>query len=231
MIIDPQFISDFWLLFGALVYAWILYHALRTAAWWRLRNATDLNILLYAILGVWLIWQLNTDFENSHQIVGPVLHLLGATLLAMMFGWSFAIIGISLVVALFTFLHIPAMPDALKALPWNALATGILPVTASYWLYRRVDRHLPNNFFIYIFICAFFGAALAMASVVLVTAALHHLTGAYTFEKLTQGYIPFGLLLMFPEAFLTGMLMSIFVVYQPHWVTTFDDRRYLRKPD
>jgi uncharacterized membrane protein len=33
---------------------------------------------------------------------------------------------------------------------------------------------------------------------------------------------------MFPEAFVTGMLITIFVVYHPDWVKTFDDDRYIK---
>jgi uncharacterized membrane protein len=29
------------------------------------------------------------------------------------------------------------------------------------------------------------------------------------------------------EAFATGMLITVMVVYKPQWVATFDDRRYL----
>lgn len=30
-----------------------------------------------------------------------------------------------------------------------------------------------------------------------------------------------------PEAFITGMLLSILMVYHPHWVATFDSHRYI----
>jgi uncharacterized membrane protein len=36
-------------------------------------------------------------------------------------------------------------------------------------------------------------------------------------------------MLAFGEATLTGMLMTLFVVYKPAWVGTFDDARYLRR--
>jgi uncharacterized membrane protein len=114
------------------------------------------------------------------------------------------------------------------ALPWNALLLGVLPITISYGLFRVTDRYLPNNFFIYVFICAFFGAALSMASVILATTTTHYLSGDYNLAYMGYNYVPYGLLMMFPEAFITGMLMSIFVAYRPHWVSTFDDQRYLQ---
>jgi uncharacterized membrane protein len=36
-------------------------------------------------------------------------------------------------------------------------------------------------------------------------------------------------LLAFAEAWLTGAAVTLMVVYYPHWVGTFDDRRYLWK--
>ena len=229
MNLDPRFFTNFWLILGFVVYLWVMFRAIRAAQWWRLRNLADLNVLLYAILGVALIWHMNTDFKDSQDLVGPTLHLLGATLLTMMFGWAFAIVAMSIILLAFILVTASSASEALLSFPWNALTSGVLPVLVSYQLFRIIDRHLPNNFFVYIFVCTFFGAALAMASVILVTAGIHYLSGAYTLEKLSYGYIPFGLVLMLPEAFITGMLMSIFVIYQPNWVSTFDDHRYLHK--
>ena len=39
----------------------------------------------------------------------------------------------------------------------------------------------------------------------------------------------FIIVMLFPEGFLNGMLMTILVVYRPEWVSSFDDREYLNK--
>jgi uncharacterized membrane protein len=39
--------------------------------------------------------------------------------------------------------------------------------------------------------------------------------------------VPFYLLLGFSEAWLNGAAITLMVVYYPHWVGSFDDRRYL----
>lgn len=226
--VNPEFINNFWLVVGALVYGWILLVALRSAHWWRLWNQNDLNVLLFTILGVVYIWSLKADFASSQFSFGLSLHLLGATLMTMMFGWAFAILAMSIVLTSFTIMTAAPGSDNLFILPWNALLTCVLPVLVSYHLFRFADRRLPNNFFIYIFVCTFFGAALSMASVILATTGIHYLTGSFSADYLSYNYLPYGLLLMFPEAFITGMLMSIFVAYRPQWVSTFDDRRYLQ---
>ncbi len=35
-------------------------------------------------------------------------------------------------------------------------------------------------------------------------------------------------LLSFSEAFISNLVVTVLVVYRPAWVSTFDDRRYLR---
>jgi uncharacterized membrane protein len=225
MSINPDFISTFWFLVGVLGCGLILYLAIRSAQWWRLRDQHDLNVLICTILGVFFIWILKADYAANQFSFGLNLHLIGATLLTLMFGWSFAVLALSLVITAIAIIH----GDNGFALAWNVLITGILPISVSYRIFRFADRRLPNNFFIYIFICAFFGAALSMASVILGTTAFHSLSGSFSLTYLSYNYFPYGLLLMFPEAFITGMLMSIFVVYRPQWVSTFDDHRYLQK--
>jgi len=222
MNIHPDFLSTFWLITGALVYGIILLLALRHAAWWRLRNPQDLNVLLIAIVCVQFIWMMQAGFSES-----LTLHLLGATILTLMFGFAFAVMALSLVIigtAVF-------QETGFLSLPWQGLLLAVLPAAITHGLFRLADRRLPNNFFIYIFIVAFFGAALSMLSVIAATTTLHYLSGQFTYAYLQYNYFQYSLLLMFPEAFISGMLMSIFVAFRPQWVSTFDDARYLRRRD
>ncbi|MGE8358325.1 MAG: energy-coupling factor ABC transporter permease, partial [Microvirgula sp.] len=89
------------------------------------------------------------------------------------------------------------------------------------------QRFLPANYFIYLFLNAFLvGGASFFASALLLVATLG-LAGVYPADELLYDVLPFYFLLSWSEAFTTGLMMSIFVVYKPHWVATFDDRRYL----
>jgi uncharacterized membrane protein len=49
----------------------------------------------------------------------------------------------------------------------------------------------------------------------------------YPLDYLLENYLPFFLLMAFSEAFITGMLITMMVIYKPEWVATFDDKRYL----
>ena len=53
---------------------------------------------------------------------------------------------------------------------------------------------------------------------------------AWPSERIADGFLPYGLLLTWGEAFLSGLLTAIFTVYEPRWMATFDDERYLRPP-
>ncbi len=208
-----------WLWLGHLIYWPLLLHALRVAPWYHLRDSESLHVLLGAVVAVLLIWTMQAGFAQ-----GMSLHLLGATLLTLMFEWRFAFLCMSLVVLGSTLNG----GGGWVAFPVNALLLGAVPVLVSHVVYRFADRKLPNHFFVYIFLCAFFGAAIAMGSVGLASSALLHLAGVYTFEYINYNYLRYFPLLMFPEAFITGMIMTLLVVYYPRWVSTFDDARYLK---
>ena len=110
--------------------------------------------------------------------------------------------------------------------------SGVIPIAVSWAIFRFADRYLPNHFFIYIFINAFFGSALAvlialLALVAVLTANLGpvDITSAGIFPS---DYLPFLPLIMLPEATLNGFIMTGLAALRPEWVATFDDDRYLR---
>ena len=88
------------------------------------------------------------------------------------------------------------------------------------WL-RLVQRWLGHDYFVFVFVAAFFGAALALFSAGLAAGLLLSLSGTYEADQLLHNFYSYLVLLLFPEAFLTGALLSIFVVYRPTWVASF----------
>jgi uncharacterized membrane protein len=193
--------------------------AIWRAPWYHLRDSQALNILLGMVVGVMVIWM-----EKAGVTEGLSIHLLGTTLLTLMFGWAFAIMGIFIVLVAHTILA----GSGWTSLPIETLILGVVPAIVSFTIFRIVDRRLPNNFFVYIFLNAFFGAALAVASAVFATTIVYIVSDVYPADEVWHDYTRFALLTMFPEAFVTGMLMSMFVVYRPECVSTFDDSRYLK---
>ena len=208
----PSTLGWLWLVF-ALVLGWTL----RSAPWAILRKPGILNLMLGACVLVLSFWQIKAGIRP-----GLNLHILGATLLTLLFGPWFALLGLMLVLALTTM-----WDGAWHAFALNALLMGVVPVTISWWLYRLTERYLSHHLFIYIFINAFAGSALAVAVTgVAVTLSLAEI-GAYGLSDLVHTYLPYFLLMAWSEAVTTGMLITVLVVYRPQWVATFDDKHYV----
>jgi uncharacterized membrane protein len=207
--------------FGAyvpLVLVWLW--CLRTAPWRRLADSGQLNVWLGTVVVLVLFWSMKAGVKP-----GLNLHLLGATAFTLMFGRQLAIIGLSVVVVAVT-LNGGAGGEAYGL---NVLVTAVFPCFATDVLLRIVERFLPPNFFCYIFGAAFFGAAIAVVSTGLLSSLLLWLAGVYTVEMLFSEYFPYYSLLGFAEAWLNGAAITLMVIYYPHWVGSFDDRRYFSK--
>lgn len=186
--------------------------------WRRLADSTQLNVWLGMIVVLTLVWSLKAGVKP-----GLDLHMLGATLFTLSFGPHLAFVGLCLVAAGIT------LNGAADLFPFaaNALMTAGIGVGLSQLCYRVFSRIFPRHFFVYIFANGFFGAALTIIGVGLCSTLLLAVAGAYQFEYLMGEYLPYFLLLAFSEAWLSGMVITLFVVYRPDWVGTFEDSRYL----
>jgi uncharacterized membrane protein len=142
-----------------------------------------------------------------------------------MFGRQLAILGLSAVMAAVTLNGAAGW----EAYALNILVTAVFPCFAADLILRIVERYLPPNFFCYIFCAGFFGAAVAVVSTGLLSTLLLWLAGVYSADLLFSDYFPYFALLGFAEAWLNGAAITLMVVYYPHWVGSFDDRRYLNK--
>ena len=103
-----------------------------------------------------------------------------------------------------------------------------IPVGTTWLVLRVAERALPANFFVYIFVAAFFGAALSLVVAGLAGAALLTLAAGRAPELVFGEYLPYLVYLAFGEATLTGMALTLAVAYRPQWVATFDDAHYLK---
>ncbi len=195
--------------------------AFRRAPWRLLADGFRLHGWLGASLAVALAWIL-----SAKALPGLPLHLLATPLVALMFGRELALAA--------------AVPAVLAAWLWRGSeASGLaatwllaawLPVTVADGLRRFADARLPRNPFTFIFLAGFFAPGLAFAATALAATLAHGAAGTLPWHRATGEFLPYALLLSWGEAFLTGLLTAIFVVYEPRWMATFDDARYLRPP-
>jgi uncharacterized membrane protein len=203
-----------------LVITWLW--CLRTAPWRRLADSGQLNVWLGTIVLLVLAWSMKAGVKP-----GLNLHLLGATMFTLMFGRQLAVIGLSLVLAGVTLNGELLGREGWLAYGLNALVLAVFPVLLADAIRRGVLRWLPGNFFVYVFVTAFFGAAATVMATGLLASALLWLAAVYPAPTLLDDYLPYYFLLGFAEAWLNGALITLMVVYAPHWVGSFDDRHYL----
>jgi len=187
--------------------------------WQRLKNPDMLNLWLGAGVVVMALWSIKAGIKP-----GLNFHLLGATAFTLMFGPQLAIFGLLLVLIGVTL----AGAGGWESFSLNALVMIVLPVWISHTLFKLVDRTLPNHFFIYIFLNAFFAAGLAITATGLASTWLLALSETYTLPYLYSQYLPYYILMAWSEAMSTGMIMTLMVVFRPEWVSTFDDDRYIK---
>jgi len=203
--------------------AWLIWlplfaRSLLQAPWRRLKDSEQMNVWLGMIVLLMLIWSLKAGVKP-----GLDFHLLGATIFTLCFGPHLAFIGLCAVLAGVT-LNGAAGPFAYAI---NALLLAGAGVAIAQFVHQIVSRWLPTQFFIFIFVNSFFGAALTILGVGLLSTVLMSLSGAYSWDYLIDEYLPYFMLLGFSEAWLSGMLTTLFVIYRPEWIVAFDDSRYL----
>ena len=193
-----------------------------TAPWKRLADSAQLNVWLGTVVLLTLVWSMKAGVKP-----GLNLHLLGATMFTLMFGRQLAIIGLSVVLAAVTLNGELRGQAGWLAYGLNAMVLAVFPVLLADLIRRGVERFLPANFFVYVFVAAFFGAAGAVMATGLLASGLLWLADVYPAITLVDDYLPYYFLLGFAEAWLNGAMVTLMVVYVPHWVGSFDDRRYL----
>lgn len=177
-------------------------------------DAEARRVLLAATVAIMAI-----RWFNTAALQGVVLHFIGATVATLMFGARFACWMMALA----------SLAGVLLGAAWQGwagdfLLAGALPVAVTVLVQLAALYWVPANIFTYVMANAFAAAALAMAASSLAKAATMAAIGGPA-----AAYLAATPLLMFGEAFLTGGVMVLVVVYRPHWCVSFDDRTYLAR--
>jgi uncharacterized membrane protein len=170
---------------------------------------------LFALI---LLWSIQATVGE-----GFTFHLLGIAALDATAGPALALVGSA--AAVLVLMLVKGGVWASGPLAWVTMAA--LPVAVTWATLRLAERRLPPNFFVYVFVVAFFGAALSLIAAGLAGALVLTLGAGRPAELVFGDYVPYLVYLAFGEATLNGMALTLLVVYRPHWVVSFDDRRYI----
>ena len=154
---------------------------------------------------------------------GLDVHFLWLSALTLMLGFRLALIA-ALVALVGTTL---VGNEAWNMLGVNALLGVFLPIGLTYLIFMVAFHRLPRHLFVYIFICAFFPGAITIAAKMAALSVYYWLGGIYSWDVVFDNYLLLTPLMLFPEAMLNGMTMTLLVIYKPDWVYCFHDKFYL----
>ena len=173
--------------------------------------------LLIATAALVVLWHI-----RAGTMPGLSLHLLGVMLCTLVFGPALAVLPLTIaLVSVYL-----TGTESLVNFGLNASLLVFWPIIISKALAGLVAR-LPTNIFVFIFVGGFF----ASAGVVLITgwtlAGTLWLMQVYPWGGMLEDFAAYWLLVAFSEAWLTGMLLTVLVVYRPAWVAMFDAVRYI----
>lgn len=217
----PADLSNTWLWTANILYFLFLLAAGFFVQWQHLQNSKDANVLFGASIILWVSWRMA---GGINQDVGLEFHLLLVTSVTLMFGWAYAILCVSLAQLVLSL----EGQAAWLSYGMNVLCNGIVPIWITYFAIRIMDHWLPQHFFVYIYAGAFFTSAIAMLFSRVVGMLVLWGAGVHSYEHLMKDYVPLLPIMMFPEAFINGAIMTLLVVFRPAWVSSFSDERYLR---
>lgn len=199
------------------------------ALWWAVRNApwsrlmhpdegSQRNLVFGFAVVVALMWSMKAGVQP-----GLNLHFLGAMAATLVMGAPLAILAMALSLVGIT------LNNEITWSAWsiNFLLMAVWPVMVASVLHYVVERYCPPHFFVFIFVQAFIGSAVCVLAQGLLSSLVLAAAGAYSLSFMFSEYIPYLMLLSFAEAWISGAIVTMLVVYKPEWVVTFDDRRYL----
>lgn len=218
MSIEDGLLPSWFLLFICLPCLAIVVFAIRQVNWQALRGYPFLqHLFALSILVLTVLWSMRAGLSS-----GLAIHFLGLTAATLLMGWPLALLAGALVNIALIILGL----ETASAFAVNFVFYVALPVFTSHLLLHQVQKRLPANPFIYIFLCGFFNGALSILIVALATALMLGGLGIYEWYRVYHEYLMYLPLLLFPEAFINGMIVAGIIGTKPELLSSFNVDKY-----
>lgn len=194
--------------------AWALLVALAMRPWRMLPGGALATPLLATLVLLPWLWAM----PRMHAMPLP-LQWSGACLVTLALGWPLAVVVLC-AVALLSGLWASA---ELQVLGEQAFWQGVLPATLAVGWGALLRRFAPAHVFVYTLGRGFFGTVLSL----FIAQALALWAGYGVADQGDGTALIARWLLAWGDGFLTGLVTAILVAFQPHWLATWSDQRYL----
>lgn len=220
--ISAELLSPTSQVIGWALYLPLLLWAIWRAPWLELFSDQRRQHLVFATVFVLcVLWLVRRDFAS-----GLSYHIIGMTAVTLLLDWPLAILA-GFVAQLGMLL---LGRQDLAALGVNGVLMVLIPVLVTELCALRVERAQPRNLFVYIFFSGFFPAALAVLLCILVGLGVLWVDGLFPMPPWLGDFVGYLWMVIFPEAFINGMIVTALVVFYPDWLETFNRTRYLAAP-
>lgn len=191
----------------------VLLWALIGAPWRQLHAVPSrLHLLLGCTVLLMLLWLSAAELQHGLQ-----MHVLGMAMVVLTVGSRFAVLCGSLAQLLLVVL---GQSDAF-ALGVNCVLNVSIPAAVAACTLLAAARLGMQNPFGFMLGVGFLGGALSMLAMCLSAVLLIVMSGqSAIIRQWDPALLP---LVMFPEGFLNGALLTAVVVYAPHWLRAYDE--------
>lgn len=176
------------------------------------------HLIFGSSAALFVLWLFRTGIHD-----GLSVHFLWLTALGLTLGLRWAIFSATIALLGVTLIGL----ESWSMIGVNGLLGVVLPLCFSYLIFMIVFHKLPRHLFVYIFVCAFFPGALTIAFKMMLLASYYSLADIYTWREVYDNYVILTPLMLFPEAMLNGMTITLLTIYKPQWIYTFHDKFYL----
>jgi uncharacterized membrane protein len=180
-----------------------------------------------AILFLAIAWNVSPTLPGQApgKFYGLIFHFYGAALLTAMFGPAIAL-AILFPVA---FLGIFVFQGGLIEAAQHYLMVCVLPTVFAYLSIRVIQKYIPKHLFVLIlgngYVAAFMSVILS-GTVLLIAKMLFASAGTHID---LEGWLLGLIIIAFMEGSLSGMLLAIFLIYRPNWVSTYNESAYMNQ--
>lgn len=220
--IAAHLISPATVLAGWIIYTLALLIAAWRASWVELFSDSRRQHLLFgAMLAIFTLWLVRRDFDS-----GLSFHFIGLTAVTLLLDWPLAILAAFIAQLGLTLTG----HQQFMALGINGVLLVLIPVLVTLCCARVVERAQPRNLFVFIFFSGFFPAALAALFCALASLGILLIGGQFAMTPWLGDFAGYLWLIMFPEAFINGTVITALVVFCPDWLESFNRSRYLQAP-
>ncbi len=176
------------------------------------------HLLFASLLFLVLLWLISVRIFD-----GLWLHFMGVTTVTLLVGLRFTLLVGALASCAYALLI--SQPLTAAAPAW--LVTVLVPALLSRLLVVWLRRRPQSNLFIYLLGAGFGGGALSALGLAAGSLLLLELSGDHRRVMAALENWPMITLVMFPEGFINGMVLSVIVVLNPEAVKTFDSDKYM----